>query len=271
MMELIALTRDVSPSIERCQLTYLPRQPIDVEKALEQHRAYERCLRQRGVRVVRLPSEPDCPDAVFVEDTAVVVDEIAIMARMGSDRRQPEVRGVAAALRHYRPITFLRAPARLDGGDVLRVGRTVYVGASRRTNRAGIEALGKLLDPYGYRLIPIEVTGCLHLKTACSFIGRQTFLVNRAWIETSALPDGDLIDVHPQEPWAANALLIEDVVLLPAAFWRTRRRLEARGFRVYPVDISEFQKAEGGLTCLSIILESDRSPSSSRSPTSIAP
>ncbi len=263
-MELIALTRAVSPSIGRCQLTYLPRQPIDVERALEQHRAYEHCLGQHGVRIIQLPSEPECPDAVFVEDTAVVVDEIAIMARMGIAQRQPEVRSVADVLRRYRPVTFLRAPARLDGGDVLRIGRTIYVGASRRTNRAGIEALRELLDPYGYRLIPIAVTGCLHLKTACSFIGRQTFLVNRAWIEISALRDVDLIDVHPQEPWAANALLIGDVVLFPAAFWRTRRRLEARGFHVRPVDISEFQKAEGGLTCLSIILESTRNPRSSR-------
>ncbi|MEO0248797.1 MAG: dimethylargininase [candidate division WOR-3 bacterium] len=253
---LTAITRAVSPSLGDCELTYLPRQQIDVLKAREQHHAYEQCLTELGVRVIRLPVEPDMPDAVFVEDTAVVVDEVAVMTRPGAVSRQREVESVATALSAYRPLMFLRAPATLDGGDVMRIGRTLYVGATARTNREGIDQLRHLLKPYGYEVRIIKVRGCLHLKSGCSYVGRTTLLANRAWVEIGALEEFNVIDVHPTEPWAANALLIGDTVVFPSGFPQTRRLLEERGFHVRTVDVSELQKAEAGVTCMSIIFES---------------
>ncbi len=250
---LTAITRAVSPKIGNCELSYLPRQPIDVARAIEQHQAYERCLTELGVSVISLPAEPDLPDSVFVEDTAVVVDEVAVMTRPGAASRQPEVESVAAALAPYRPLQFMRAPATLDGGDVLRIGSIFYVGETARTNREGILQLRELLEPYGYQVKAATVTGCLHLKSGVSYLGRSTILVNRSWVDAAQFAGCDVIDVHPYEPWAANALVVGEVVLLPSSFPRTRALLEGRGFHTRALDVSELLKAESGLTCSSII------------------
>src|SRR5438552_10092459 len=140
-MPLTAITREVSSSINNCELSFHARERIDVAKAIAQHRAYQDCLAELGVRVVLLPAEPELPDAVFVEDPAVVVDEVAVISIMGVPSRRPEARSLADALFRYRPITFLVDPATLDGGDVLRVGRRVFAGLSQRTNREGIAQL----------------------------------------------------------------------------------------------------------------------------------
>src|SRR2546423_7612217 len=146
----IALTRPVSASINDCELTFHEQQPIDVARAIEQHRAYEDCLRSLGVQVVRLPPEPDLPDAVFVEDTAIVVDEVAVIPLMGAASRRPETISLAAALKAYRPLHHLEPPATLDGGDVLRIGRKLFIGLFSRTNQAGIAQLGAHLPPFWY-------------------------------------------------------------------------------------------------------------------------
>ncbi|HKP14318.1 MAG TPA: arginine deiminase-related protein [Blastocatellia bacterium] len=250
---LIALTRPVSPSINACELTFHEQQPIDVARAAEQHHAYEDTLRSLGVEVLRLPAEPDLPDAVFVEDAAVVVNEIAVIPVMGAASRRPETTSVAAALQAYRPVRHLEAPATLDGGDVLRVGRRLFVGSTSRTNQAGVAQLGAHLAPFGYEVRAVEVTGCLHLKSACTGVGKNTLLINRDWVDAALFAGFDLIDVPAGEPGAANALLIGETVILPSAFPQTAALLEARGFKVCPVDVSEFQKAEGGVTCKSII------------------
>jgi dimethylargininase len=249
----IALTRAVSPSINACELTYHNQQPIDVARAEAQHRDYEACLRSLGAQVIRLPAEPDLPDAVFVEDAAIVVDELAVIPLMGAASRRPETVSLAAALRAFRPLAYLEPPATLDGGDVLRVDRRLFVGLSSRTNRAGIAQLGEHLAPYGYEVRAVTVSGCLHLKSACTYIGRNTLLINRAWAEAGEFAGFDFIDVPVDEPGAANALLIGETVILPSAFPKTIALLEGRGFTVRGLDVSELQKAEGGVTCKSII------------------
>ena len=254
---LIGLTRPVSASINDCELTFHEQQPIDVERAIEQHRAYEDCLRGLGVEIVRLPAEPHLPDAVFVEDTAIVVDEVAIIPVMGAASRRPETASVATALQSYRPLRYLEAPATLDGGDVLRVGRQVFVGLTRRTNREGIAQLAAHLAPFGYEVRAVEVTGCLHLKSACTQVGDGTLLINRGWVDATAFAGFDFVDVATDEPSAANALLIGETVVMPSAFPQTIALLEARGLKVLRVDVSEFQKAEGGVTCKSIIFNSE--------------
>lgn len=252
-MQLTAITRAVSPSINQCELSFHRREPIDVGKAIEQHKAYQNCLAELGVEVVSLPAEPDLPDAVFVEDPAVVVDEVAIISVMGAPSRRPEARSLAATLARYRTIKFLAEPATLDGGDVMRIGRILFVGLSQRTNQEGIAQLSDILRPYGYRVEPIEVKGCLHLKSACSHLGQDSVLVNRLLIDVGRLHGFKLIDVAEGEDAAANALLINDVVIMPASFPRTRALLEGRGFQVRTLDLSELQKAEAGVTCTSLI------------------
>jgi dimethylargininase len=254
---LMAVTREVSSSINECELSFHARVPIDVRKAITQHKAYQDCLAELGARIVSLPTEPELPDAVFVEDTAAVLDEIAIIANMGAISRRPEVTSVAETLGCYRPLKFLKEPATLDGGDVLRVGRTIFVGLSRRTNSEAMEQLCQLVDNYDYCVKPIEVSGCLHLKSACSYIGNNTILLHRPWTDAKRLGGFELLEVAEDEPAAANALLFSDVVIMLASFPKTRSVLEDRGFRVRTVDISELQKAEAGVTCCSLIFASD--------------
>lgn len=250
---LTALTRAVSPRLADCELTFLARQKIDGAKAIEQHRGYEECLAQLGVRVIRLPAAPDLPDSVFVEDTAIVLNELAVIARPGATSRQAETGSVADALSAFRPLKFIQPPATIEGGDVMLVDRRLYVGLSARTNAAGIEQLRAIVEPYGYEVRVVEVTGCLHLKTACAYLGGRTMLVTRRWINSQPLEEFDLIDAPDDELWATNTLTIGDTVFMVDGFPRTRVSLKERGFDVHPIDISEFQKAEAGLTCLSII------------------
>ncbi|MFW6202405.1 MAG: dimethylargininase, partial [Gemmatimonadota bacterium] len=176
-MTLIALTRAVSPAITRCELTHLARRPIDVERAETQHAACEAVLERAGCRVVRVPPAPAPPDAVFVEDTAVVLDEVAIVARPGAASRRPEVEAVADALRPYRPIRRVREPGTLDGGDVLRIDRMLYVGRSARTNAEGRRQLAEIAGEHDYAVMPVELRGCLHLKTAATAVAARTLLV----------------------------------------------------------------------------------------------
>ena len=253
---LVAITRDVSPAIGACELTHLRRVAIDVERARAEHRAYEAALAEAGCRVERLAAGPDMPDSVFVEDAAVVVDEVAILTRPGAESRRKEIPAVADALGRYRQIRAIEAPGTVDGGDVLVAGRRVFVGRSRRTNDAGIDQLRRALAPHGYEVEPVAVEGCLHLKSAVTAVGDGCVLVNAAWVPLEPFRSFDRIDVHPDEPWAANALWLTDRVIYPAAWPRTADRLEARGVTVRRVEAGELAKAEGAVTCCSLILTS---------------
>lgn len=250
---LIAITREVGPSLARCELTHLPRQAIDVDLARAQHHQYEECLASLGCTIRRLPAEPELPDSVFVEDTAVVLDEVAVITRPGAPSRRPETVAVGGALQDYRRLWHIEPPGTLDGGDVLRVSRTLYVGLTQRTNPAGIEQLEALLAPYGYTVRGVPVEGCLHLKSAVTQVAPGTLLINRRWVDAAAFEPIKLLDVDPSEPYAANALLVGEAAIYPSAYPRTRRRLEAHGIAIRPVDVSELAKAEGAVTCCSLI------------------
>ena len=253
---LTAITRAVSPAINRCELGYVPRQEIDFSKATEQHRRYEACLRELGITVVSLPAEPELPDSMFVEDPAVVVNEVAVMTRMGAESRRKESESLAEALARYRPLRWLREPATLEGGDVLRIGKTLYVGLSKRTSQAGIAQLEEELRPFGYSVRPVEVRGCLHLKSACCSLGDRAILANREWMDTAPFDGLTIIDVPASEPRAANVLTVGDTVLVPASFPETAELLQQLRWKVRTLDISELMKAEAGLTCSSILMES---------------
>jgi len=243
----------VSPAIGRCELSYLGREPIDVALAERQHLAYERCLADLGCAVTSLPSEPALPDSVFVEDTAIVLDELAVVTRPGAVSRRPETASVAAALAPWRALLHLGPPGTLDGGDVLVVGRRIFVGRSLRSDEAGCGQLRDLLGPRGYAVVPVPVRGCLHLKSAVTALPGDRLLANRSWVDVTAFAGLGIIDVDPAEPHAANALRIGDSVVFPAAFERTRRRLEGAGIGVVSVDVSELARAEGAVTCCSLV------------------
>jgi dimethylargininase len=250
---LTAITRAVSPAIVKCELTFVARQPIDLAKARAQHHAYEQLLESLGARVLSLPAEPDLPDSMFVEDPAIVLDELAVILPLGTDSRRPEAASLAQALSPFRKLSYITAPGMIEGGDVLRVGRMLYVGLTTRTNVEGIRQLAAILAPHDYKVIPVPVTGCLHLKSAVTQVGKNCLLANRPWFDPTPFATYDWIDVASTEPHAANALALGETVILPASFPRTRAKMEAAGFHVTPLDIAELQKAESGLTCSSLL------------------
>jgi dimethylargininase len=251
----IAITRAVSPGLARCELTHLAREPIDPTRAAAEHTNYEHCLTTLGVDVVHLPSEPELPDSVFIEDTAIVLDELAIITRPGAPSRRIETATVADALRPYRDLASIVAPGTVDGGDVLTVGHRVHVGLSSRTSASGIEQLRQMLAPLGYHVTEVVVNGCLHLKSAVTQVAPDTLLINRDWVDGGAFPGMRLVAVDPTEPYAANALWVGDTVVFPAAFTRTRDRLRELGITVLSIDVSELAKAEGGVTCCSLLVD----------------
>jgi dimethylargininase len=250
---LVAITRDVSPSIVNCELTHLNRVSIDVGRARAQHRAYETALADAGCALVHVAPAPDCPDAVFVEDTAMVFDPVAVIARPGAESRRLETATVADTLRSYRPLVFMTPPATIDGGDVLTMGHQVFVGLSSRTNSSAVEQLRAALVPHGYTVEPVTVAGCLHLKSAVTAIDDGTVLINAAWAPTDAFAAFRVVEVDASEPAAANIVRAGDQLIYPTAFPRTHERLERAGYVIRSVDVSELQKAEGAVTCCSII------------------
>ena len=251
----IAVTREISPAIERCELTHLPRVAIDLDAAQAQHAEYERCLAALGCAVQRLPADPELPDCVFVEDVAVVLDELAVITRPGAASRRAETPPVAEVLREYRPLHAIAAPATLDGGDVLVVGRRVFVGRTPRSDAAGAAQLRGVLRPRGYTVREVAVRDCLHLKTAVTAVAADLLLVDPRCVAAEAFDDLMLVEIDPAEPCAANALRVGERVIYPSAFPRTRERLERLGLDVRPVDASELAKAEGGVTCCSLVFE----------------
>ena len=221
---------------------------------MRQHRDYTQSLRALGCSLEWLPPLPNSPDGVFVEDTAVVLAEIAVVTRPGATSRRGETPSVATALAQRAGVSLIAEPGCLEGGDVLHIGRTLHVGASGRTNAAGVAQLAALLDPYGYRVAPVSLAGCLHLKSACSFIPPDVLLVNPRWVDPATFGPLRVIAVDEREPHAANTLTIGSTTLVSAAYPHTRRRLEAAGVGTRVVDVSELHTAEGGLTGMSLLL-----------------
>lgn len=251
----IAITREVSPNLDDCELTHVARTPIDVALADSQHRAYQRTLASLDCRVLTLEAESSMPDAVFVEDVAIVLDEVAVMTRPGAESRRGEGASVAELLARYRPLRTIQSPGTIDGGDVLRVGRTLYVGQSGRSNAEGVAQLRAAIVDFGYKVQPVPIRGCLHLKSAVTALRDDTLLLQPKWIDAAAFPGFAIIEVDPEEEHAANILRAGDVVVMPACFPRTAQRIRDAGFEVVTVDVSELQKAEGATTCCSIVFE----------------
>lgn len=191
---------------------------------------------------------------MFVEDTALVLEELAVIARPGAASRRPETESVAAALGRFRPLRRIGGPGTLDGGDVLLTGRVLFVGLSGRTTSEGAAELARLVAPAGYEVRLVPVRGCLHLKSAVSEVADATLLINPEWVDPADFEGYRLIPIDPAEEFAANALRIGTQVIHAASFPRTAQRLRAEGFDVRKVEADELAKAEGGVTCCSLLV-----------------
>jgi dimethylargininase len=254
MNRIAAIVRDVGDALAECELSFVDRRPIDLALARRQHAAYIAALEAAGCEIHRAPPLPAMADAVFVEDTVIVVDELAVLTRPGAESRRGEVATMAKTLRPLRQLAWIEAPGTIDGGDVLRIGRRVYVGQSARTNASGLEQLRALLSPHGYSVDGVRTRGCLHLTSAATGGADDTVLVNPDWLADDPFARHRRIEIDPGEEHAANALRAGDVVLYPASFPRTAERLRAAGIELRLLDLSELQKAEGATTCCSVLL-----------------
>lgn len=251
----IAITREVSSRFNECEITHIDRAPIDVAIARAQHHEYVQALAKIGCQVIELPEERDLPDSVFVEDTAFILPEAAVITRPGADSRKPETESIIRALSPYRPLAHVTAPATVDGGDVLVLGKNIFVGLSTRSTPEAVAQLQNLLEDYGYKVSGVELTDCLHLKTAVTRADHKTLLINKKWVDLLHFDGYELIEVDESEPFAANCLPVKDVIIYPTAFPKTQRKLEQKGFKIINVNVGELAKAEGAVTCCSLILD----------------
>ena len=254
-MSLHALVRSPVPSLQQGERTHIAREPIDFGRAQDQHERYVEALRQAGAEIVEVTAAPELPDSVFIEDTALALGSLAVIARSGAESRRAETPPVAAVLKRYCQLEYMQAPATFDAGDALTIDRKVYVGRAARTNQAGIDFLTTLLGGHGYEVVPVPLSGCLHLKSAINYLGNDTVLLNPRWIPRELFAQFAQIEVDPQEPMGASALLVGEQLLLSSSYPRTVQRVEAREFTPRVLDLSEFHRAEGGLTCLSILID----------------
>lgn len=251
----IAITREVSPRCNECEITHIERTPIDLDVARAQHHEYMNVLKKLGCKVIDLPAEADLPDSVFVEDTAFILPEAAVITRPGADSRKPETESIVRALKPLIKLVYVREPATVDGGDVLVLGKKIYIGLSTRSNQEAIDQLNKELGEYGYIITGVQLHDCLHLKSAVTRVDDTTLLINKSWVDTHHFENYDWIEVHPTEPFAANCLPVGEWIVFPTAFPKTRERLVNKGYKIVTVDVSELAKAEGALTCCSLIIQ----------------
>ena len=201
---LYALTREISSRFNECELTHLQRTPIDLDQARIQHQTYCTLLDELGCHVITLPAEDTMPDSVFVEDPAIVLENLAVIMRPGAESRRIETESMEESLSPYRQIERIVAPGTIEGGDVIVIGKTIYVGRSSRSNDDGIAQLAALTAPFGYVVKAVQMTGCLHLKTGCSLVAPDTLLVNREWIDVGVFEGIEFINAHPDEEYAGK-------------------------------------------------------------------
>lgn len=252
------LAREISRSLPDCALEHLPREKFDLDLARRQHSQYVGALEQAGVRMRVLPELPDLPDATFVEDAAIVLEEVAVVCRLGTVSREREAEAMAPVVAELRPVRRIISPATLEGGDVLRIGRTLFVGHSSRSNAEGIRQLEAIVSPFDYQVRPVTVRGCLHLKTAVTAPAEGLLVVNPAWLDVAPFAGLEMVSVPVEEPWGANTLAVNGTVLVAHSAPETARCLRELGLPVLSLDVSELQKAEAGLTCLSVLFSDVR-------------
>ncbi|WP_263832121.1 dimethylarginine dimethylaminohydrolase family protein [Sulfurospirillum oryzae] len=253
---LMAITHLPSPNLQNCELTFLESEAIDIEKANVQHQNYRSMLERCGAKVITLDENIALPDSVFVEDPIIVFDEVAVLTSMGVESRRAESASMGKVFSQYRKIERITLPAKIEGGDVLKVGKKIFVGESSRTNQEGIQALEAIIKPLGYEVIAVKVFGCLHLKTGVTALDNQTIFINSNWVDVEAFKGFSKIEALSDEPFGVNVLKIGNILCMNEAFPKSIALVKSLGYRVETVNISEFVKAEAGLTCMSVLFKS---------------
>ena len=249
---LMAITHLPSPNLQNCELTFLESEAINIEKANEQHKNYCALLERCGANVIVLSENIALPDSVFVEDPIIVFDEVGVLTSMGVESRRAESEYMGKIFSKYRKIERITLPAKIEGGDVLKVGKKIFVGESKRTNKEGIQALEAIIKPFGYEVIAVKVFGCLHLKTGATALDDKTVFVNSDWVDAEAFQGFAKVEALSDEPFGANVLKIGDILCMNEAFPKSIALIKSLGYMVDSVNISEFVKAEAGLTCMSV-------------------
>jgi len=250
-----AIVRGISASFHDAIVQRAVSSPIDVARARVQHARYVAALRGAGLAVTELPPLDAHPDACFVEDCALVADGTALVTRSGAPSRVGEADSIADVLARTHRVERTPAPATIDGGDCLRVGRTWFIGRSARTNAAGVQRVREVFGPLGHAVTEVPVAGFLHLKCVASRIGDAAVLVAEGSVDTALFRGLEVVTVPREESYAANTVVVRGTALVAAGFPATRARLEGRGLRVVELDMSEIAKGDGSLTCLSIVLD----------------
>jgi dimethylargininase len=247
-----AIARKPGPNFAQGLTTAINEEPPRYEILVNQHEGYIAALQSIGLEVILLDALSDHPDAYFVEDTAVIAANVAVITNPGADTRKGEEKTIAPVLAKYRKTENIQAPGTVDGGDVLQVGKHFFVGVSERTNPEGADQLGRILEGHGYTWTTVAVGAGLHFKSSVNFVGKNTLLVTEDFAGREQLKGYDTIVVDRSESYAANTLLINDHLLIPRGYPGTRKKLEALGFKIIELDTSEVRKMDGGLTCLSL-------------------
>ena len=249
---LTIVTHVPSPALQQCELTFVNSEAINFARAVQEHEGYCNALKTLGARLIRLTDNRPLPDCAFVEDPIIVFDEVAVLASMGVSSRRKELPLLEKFFSHYRPVQRVQLPARIEGGDVLKIGSNIFVGQSARTNKTGIRALAAIIEPLGYKVIPVKVSGCLHLKTGCTALDSETILINSGWIEAVPFAKYKKIETLQGEPFGANVLPVFDSICMNSAAPETIGLVKSMGYKVVAMDVSEFTKAEAGVTCMSV-------------------
>jgi dimethylargininase len=252
---MIILTRTPSNSLAQAQLTHLARVPINYELAKIQHQRYCTTLSQLVSDIQVLPALTEFPDSVFVEDVFISLPDVSILCRPGAKSRLGEVDAISTHVPNDRPAVRLESPARIDGGDVLVIGKKIFIGQSSRTNSVAIKVITEIVTPFGYSVTAVKVLGALHLKTAVTALSDDLLVMNSRWINTSVFSDWRRLCVADSEPFAGNILKIANTIFVQSTHIDTANAISAAGFQVQLIDISEFAKAEAGLTCMSVIIQ----------------
>jgi len=249
-----AITRSISDRFQEAVTLAPALEPINVSLARKQHSAYVAALRFLGLTVTELPPLAEHPDCCFVEDCAIYAEGVALITQLGAPSRQGEESTVADALAPFARIERMTAPATLDGGDCMRVGKRWYVGQSARTNAAGIAKVRAVFEPLGFEIDEVPLNNVLHLKCVCSPLGDNCILLAHGSLPRHTFRGVEVVEIPEDETYAANCVRVHDTVLVSRGFPNAATALKAAGFTVLPLEMSEIKKADGSLTCLSILL-----------------
>lgn len=248
-----ALTRLLPDSFPAATVEAPPLMPIDLARAKGQHRSYVEALSALGLTVILLPADESHPDCCFVEDCVLCADGVALVANLGAASRRGEERAVAEALRPYLRLEAMQAPATLDGGDCLRIGKRIFIGQSKRTNAQGLARVREVFGSLGFEVVSVPVAGSLHLKCFCSKVDEDTVLLADRTVSPEIFHGLRVVLVPHEEAYAANCVAVGGTALISQGFPETERALHAAGLRTVALDNSEIRKADGSLTCSSVL------------------